>query len=109
MKHLNLTETTAYTVRASTDDRSSGTSGIYSTYAAAGVNCKGAGWWGSDGEVELMKGIYTDGEKLYQVKFIGEYTDKSSEKVKDMLNKIKEKLTPEEWAFYNENLKTQTK
>ena len=105
MRELNLFLTTAYTVRASTDEYKSQTKGVYSTYSAANVNCKGAGWYGSDGHVETMEGVYTDGVKLYQVRCLGEFTDKEVEQAEKMMANIKAKLTPEEWEFYNQNIK----
>lgn len=105
MNQLVLTETTAYTVRAAINEWQSNTKGIYSAYSAAQIDCKEAGWYGSDGKVETMINIYTDGEKLYEVKCIGEFTDKAAESKKEMLEKIKAKLTPEEWDFYSQNTK----
>jgi hypothetical protein len=92
-------------VIASTDERSSGITGYYSTYTAAAINTKGVGWYGSDGEVEART-VFTDGDHIYEVKRLGKFADICEKERSDMLARIKDKLTPEEWEFYNQNSNT---
>jgi hypothetical protein len=101
---LNLTKTTAHVVVASTDERSSGITGYYSSFTAASINTKGVGWYGSDGEVETRT-VYTDGDQIYEVKCLGKFADVSDKERQGMIDRIKSKLTPDEWAFYNQNTK----
>jgi transcriptional regulator with XRE-family HTH domain len=99
---LNLKKTTAHVVVASTDERSSGIAGYYSNYTAAAINTKGVGCYGSDGNVETRT-VYTDGDQIYEVKCLGKFKDVSEKERQEMVDRIKAKLTPEEWAFYQQN------
>lgn len=103
MKELILKETTAYVVVASVDERQSGIKGYYSSMTAASVNTKGVGWYGSDGEVE-QRTVYTDGEQIFKVEPLGKFKDIDDEDRAEMLNRIKAKLTPDEWDFYLQNM-----
>jgi transcriptional regulator with XRE-family HTH domain len=101
-KELHLKQIQSYAVVASTDERSSGIFGYYSDYNAASINTKGVGWYGSDGNVEA-KTVYYDGEQIYEVKPLGKFKDIDENEKKAMIDRIKSKLTPEEWEFYNNN------
>lgn len=102
---LNLKKTTAHVVVASTDERSFGIMGYYSSHTAASINTKGVGWYGSDGSVETRT-VYTDGDNIYKVESLGKFSDVSEQERKAMIDRIKAKLSPDEWEFYQQNSTT---
>ena len=100
MAELRLKPVKAFTIYSSDDDRRSSEKGIYKDYAIASKKAKGCGWYGSDGEVRTKDGIFEDEQGgLYNVKFIGNFTDVAEKEREETLASIKSKLTEQELAF----------
>ena len=77
---LVLQSVTAYTVNSADDEKRSSNKGLYSTLQSAQDNCKGVGWYGSDGTVEKIE-VYMDANRnFYQVKPLGKPTDEVNKK-----------------------------
>jgi hypothetical protein len=76
MNKLELTPVKAYTLRVSVDEMRNATKGMYKNYGAALTDCVGAGWYGSNGEVEIVTNAFEDASgKLYTVNCYGLPTD----------------------------------
>lgn len=99
-KSIVLTPVKAFAVYASDDDKSGSIKGYYSTRIIAEIKTKGAGWYGSNGEV-LEKTLYSDGTNIYEVKNLGMFGDVAEKFKEDMTASIKSKLTQAEWDFLN--------
>lgn len=97
MSELKLKKVTAYTVNSSDDEWKSSDKGVYKDSRIASTKTKGAGWYGSDGEVREMKDVYEDENgELYTVKHIGKYMDVEEKFREETIASIKTKLTKEE-------------
>jgi hypothetical protein len=96
MKQLNLKKVSVYALKASVDELSSKILGYYKDVNIASVDAKGAGWYGSDGNIETVT-LYEDEQgNIYNVKYEGKYKDVDREYRTETIEKIKSKLTPKE-------------
>ena len=94
---LTLKKVTAYTVYSSDNEWTGSEKGSYKSSDIASVKAKGAGWYGSDGQVRVKKDVYSDEEgNLYNVTKIGKFIDELEKEYQAVINSIKSKLTPEE-------------
>lgn len=100
MTELKLKPITAYTINSADDERKSSDKGIYRNYSIASQKAPKSGWYGSDGTVETLNGIYEDENgDVYRVTKFGKSTDDLEVYTKSMSETIKSKLTPEELEF----------
>lgn len=98
-EELKLKKVRAYKMSASNDERCSSVRGYYKNFNAASIDSKKAGWYDSDGKVELVD-LYEDEEgKLYSTESLGKFKDVEKQYHEETLEKIKSKLTPEEISF----------
>lgn len=102
----NLEKVNAYTIRLQVSERETKQVGVYNTYAVASEKAKGAGWYGTDGEVYELENIYVDDNGiLYNVKKLGDFTDVKEKKEQTLLESVTAKLTAEEMDFIKNKLK----
>lgn len=99
---LILTKTTVYAMRSSDDERSASIKGYYGDYNAATIAAKGAGWYGSDGDVTSVE-LYTDGDIFCKVSSVGKLSDVEQKFKEEMVSRIKSKLSKEELEFLKIN------
>lgn len=102
MKDVTLKQVEAFMVTASDDEwgRKTNLIGYFSTSEKASIAAHKAGWYGSDGEVTPRRMLQDSNGNLYSADTVGKFVDIDQEHAKRMLQEIKAKLTPEEWAFY---------
>jgi len=100
MEQITLNKISAYELFASNDDRGFGSViGYYKSSTIAGIDKKGKGYYGSDGEVKPVE-LYTDGKSLYQLQLVADgFTDEQREYKKEVMEKLKSKLSKDEIDF----------
>lgn len=93
----NLTKVVAYTIHSQDDERTSSNKGVYKDSSIASAKAHKSGWYGTDGDVRQIDDIFQDENgELYNVKYIGQYTDVSEKIKEDTIASIKSKLTDAE-------------
>lgn len=101
--NLALTKVTAYAVYMPRDRNDEPhVEGYYFSPELAKINAKGVGHWGNDGSVTELQ-LYIDGSNLYEVKLLGKFKDVDEVSKKQMVEKIRSKLTEDEWKFLEDN------
>lgn len=96
---MKIYETIAYRLTIPTSEMSVAVKGYYESEALAKAEAKGAGWYGSNGEVKEVT-IYTGpDDKLYDLVPLGEFNDVKASKEARLRASIVEKLTEEERNF----------
>ena len=93
-----------YFIYASISKRSNGrVKGPYKDKNIAEVECENTGWYGSKGRVIEIE-FYEDEEgNLFEILEPVKFVDLEKEKREEVLEKIKGKLSPEEWKFISAN------
>lgn len=99
MEQLNLIKQSVWSIVATVDERSSRSIGYYKNSSIAFNNAKGAGWYGSDGTVELVDVYEDDKGNIYEVKPKGRCVDVAEKAEEEMINVIKSKLSDNELEF----------
>lgn len=107
MKGVTLKIITSYVVTGSTDEWGNDeVKGYYENRRVADVVAEKAGWYNSPGKV-IEKEMLQDGAgNLYSYESVGRFTDVDEREEKKILSQIKAKLTPQEWAFYESQIKS---
>jgi hypothetical protein len=96
---LELEKIQAYTVYSADTERTSSSKGLYRDYTDAFKASRGAGFYGSDGEV-LEKEVWQDSSgNIYEVKEVNGFTLENKSKQEALYKSIREKLTDEEMAL----------
>ncbi len=102
MEELKLKKITLNALKVDVSDRESQIIRYYSSYTLAMSDAKGAGWYGSDGEVLSIE-AWTDGEKYFLLNNINVPYDIRMNIEKEMNEKICSKLTDSEIDFLIKN------
>jgi hypothetical protein len=99
---IRLIPIPAYAAVAS-DGYQSNIVGYFTEPTAAQLKAKKEGY--GDGEVRPITVYTTDGVTIYELKPLGKLIDLDELQTKKMLDDIKAKITPAEWAFLQKHSK----
>ena len=104
---LILKKVTGYKLTVSVSEWQNKTAGYYRDRSIAEVEKLGAGWYGSNGDVDAVE-LYEDGAgNLYKVKELTGFKDDEDFHEREMRAKILGKLSPEEQEYLESKLKNE--